>query len=415
MSMKLFRYITLLSLTGILMACSGASENSEALSLIDTSRDSNSTGTEIIPDTTAPTTPTNLQATNIVSNAVQLQWTASTDNVAVSGYRIYRNSSLLNTVTGTSFQDTTVTANTSYQYYVTAFDAANNTNASSTLVVSTPALIVPDTTSPSVPTNLRTSTAPTTSNVALAWNPSTDNIGVSGYRVYRNGSLIATAVSNSYTDNTVSASTSYTYVVLAFDAANNTASSNSLLVNTPSPADTTAPTAPGNLRTSSTPTQTQVSLIWDASTDNIGVAYYRVYRNSTQISQTTNTTYIDSSVAAGTSYSYTVRAYDAAGNFTASSALQVSTAAAAAASASLSWTPPTQNSDDSALTDLTGYVIYYGTSPTSLNNTLQVNLGLTEVVIDNLQSGVTYYFAITAVNSLGVESDLSNIVNKTTS
>lgn len=410
MSMKLFRLITLVSLTGLLIACSGASENNEALSIIDTSRDTNTT-----VDSISPTKPGNLHTVSVAASAVQLQWTASTDNVAVAGYRIYRNTVLLATLNGTTYLDSTVTADSNYQYYVEAYDAASNSNASDPISVTTLALVIPDTTAPTAPTNLRTSTAPTASSVSLVWNASTDNIAVSGYRVYRNGSLIATTASNSYTDTAVSASTSYTYLAMAFDAANNTASSNSLAINTPAAADTSAPTAPTNLRTSTTPTTTQVSLIWNASTDNVGVAYYRIYRNSTQISQTTNITYIDNTVSAGTSYTYTVRAYDAAGNNTVSSALQVSTPSAATATASLSWTPPTQNSDDTALTDLTGYVIYYGTSPSSLTNSLQVNLGLTAIVIDNLQSGVTYYFAITAVNSLGVESDLSNIVNKTTS
>lgn len=410
---KLFRLLALWPLAGMLIACSGASENSEALYIIDISHDPNTTENSVSTDDISPSQPENLHAVSVASNSVQLQWAASTDNVAVSGYRIFRDSILITSINGTSYQDTTVTASTSYQYYVEAYDAANNSNVSNTLSVTTLVLVIPDTTPPTVPANLRTSTSPTASSVSLVWNAATDNIGVSGYRIYRNGVLRTITASTSYVDNTVLASTSYTYVAIAFDTANNTSSSNTLAINTPAPADISAPTAPGNLRTFSTPTVAQVGLIWNASTDNVGVAYYRVYRNSTQISQTTNTTYTDNSVAAGTSYSYTIRAYDAAGNYSVSSTLQVTTPSAAA-STSLSWIPPTQNSDDSALTDLTGYVIYYGVSPAALNSSLSVSFGLTEVIIENLQSGVTYYFAITAVNSLGVESDLSNIVNKTT-
>ncbi len=82
-------------------------------------------------------------------------------------------------------------------------------------------------------------------------------------------------------------------------------------------------------------------------------------------------------------------------------------------SATLSWTPPTQNTDGSALGNLSGYRIYYGNSPTTLGNTIQLtNPGLTSYVVGNLTSG-TYYFAIAAYTSAGAESVLSNVSSKT--
>ena len=81
-------------------------------------------------------------------------------------------------------------------------------------------------------------------------------------------------------------------------------------------------------------------------------------------------------------------------------------------SATLSWTPPTQNTDGSALANLAGYRIYYGSSATSLTHTVQItNPGLTSYVLGNLASG-TYYFALAAYNSAGAESALSNIGSK---
>ncbi|MGW4791236.1 carbohydrate-binding protein [Nonomuraea sp. NPDC004297] len=77
-----------------------------------------------------------------------------------------------------------------------------------------------DTTAPSVPGNLR-STGVTSSSVSLAWNASTDNVGVTGYNVYRGGTLVTTATGTSYTDTGRAASTSYTYTVRARDAAGN--------------------------------------------------------------------------------------------------------------------------------------------------------------------------------------------------
>lgn len=80
--------------------------------------------------------------------------------------------------------------------------------------------------------------------------------------------------------------------------------------------------------------------------------------------------------------------------------------------ATLTWSPPTQNTDGSSLTNLTGYRIYYGAAPTELVQTIQVaNAGLTAYVIENLSPG-TYYFMVRAYTSGGSESDNSNVVTK---
>ncbi|HSN71911.1 MAG TPA: PKD domain-containing protein [Steroidobacteraceae bacterium] len=86
--------------------------------------------------------------------------------------------------------------------------------------------------------------------------------------------------------------------------------------------------------------------------------------------------------------------------------------AVANGSVTLSWTPPTQNTDGSALTDLAGYRIGYGTSATALNTVVELmNPGLTSAVIESLTSG-TWYFAVKAVNGAGVESDYSSVASK---
>lgn len=91
------------------------------------------------PDTTAPTTPTNLTPLVVSSSQINLAWTVSTDNVGVTGYDVYRNSTLLTTVTGTSYQNTGLAANTTYTYYVRAKDAAGNVSApSATVSAATP-------------------------------------------------------------------------------------------------------------------------------------------------------------------------------------------------------------------------------------------------------------------------------------
>ena len=81
-------------------------------------------------------------------------------------------------------------------------------------------------------------------------------------------------------------------------------------------------------------------------------------------------------------------------------------------SVTLSWLPPTTNTNGTALTNLAGYKIYYGTSPTSLTQSVQItNPGVADYVIDNL-SPATWYFSLVSYNSVDVESPLSAIVSK---
>jgi hypothetical protein len=82
-------------------------------------------------------------------------------------------------------------------------------------------------------------------------------------------------------------------------------------------------------------------------------------------------------------------------------------------SATLSWQPPTQRTDGSPLVDLAGYRILYGTSSSNLSNRVTLNnAGLTSYVIENLSQG-TWYFAMTAFDAAGAESDQSNVGSKT--
>ncbi|AUG81853.1 glycoside hydrolase [Kitasatospora sp. MMS16-BH015] len=90
-------------------------------------------------DTTAPSVPTGLAVTGTTTSSVSLSWTASTDNVGVTGYTVYRGGAKVATVTGTSYTDTGLTAATAYQYTVTAQDAAGNVSAASAAVTATTA------------------------------------------------------------------------------------------------------------------------------------------------------------------------------------------------------------------------------------------------------------------------------------
>ncbi len=94
------------------------------------------------------------------------------------------------------------------------------------------------------------------------------------------------------------------------------------------------------------------------------------------------------------------------------SAFSIIVSQTATSSATLTWTPPTQNEDGTALTDLASYKIYYGLSEGNYPNEIPVNNpGLTMFVVDNLAPN-TYFFVATSVNSVGVESAFSNVASK---
>ena len=82
--------------------------------------------------------------------------------------------------------------------------------------------------------------------------------------------------------------------------------------------------------------------------------------------------------------------------------------------ATLSWLPPTENTDGTALTNLAGYKIYYGTNEGAYTKVITIdNVGIATYVVDNLAAGNTYYFVVTAFDSAGLQSDYSSVGSKT--
>jgi chitodextrinase len=196
----------------------------------------------------------------------------------------------------------------------------------------------PDTTPPSAPTSL-SATASAYNRVNLTWNASTDNVGITGYYVVRNGTTVATTTTPGYADTTVNASTQYTYQVIARDAANNTATSNSASVTTPKAPDTTAPSVPQNVVASAV-SASQINVTWAASSDNTGVASYKIYRSGSLVATVGGSTlsYGNTGLSASTGYSYTVSACDAANNCSAQSKSSSATTKAVVTTGTLSGT-----------------------------------------------------------------------------
>lgn len=93
--------------------------------------------TIVDPDVTPPSVPANLTATPVALSQIDLAWDASTDNIAVSGYQVFRDGTQIATSGAITYSDTGLTPSTTYAYYVTAFDASGNFSASSTVVATT--------------------------------------------------------------------------------------------------------------------------------------------------------------------------------------------------------------------------------------------------------------------------------------
>jgi parallel beta-helix repeat protein len=176
-------------------------------------------GVTVVADTQAPSAPANLRGVSGTSS-ISLTWDASTDNVAVAGYSVHRNGSVVANVTTTSWTDSNVVAGTTYRYYVVAFDAAGNRSSSSNSIDIGVTASSADTQAPTVPASL-TVTSVTDSSVSLSWKASTDNVGVVGYRIYRDGSAVATTSSTGWTDSGLKSGSRYSYHVTALDAAGN--------------------------------------------------------------------------------------------------------------------------------------------------------------------------------------------------
>ena len=185
-------------------------------------------------DATAPSAPSTLTASALGGSQVNLSWTASTDNVAVTGYRVERcqgvgcsNFAPVGAPSLTSFSDTGLAPSTSYSYRVRATDAAGNLSGYSNVASTTTGVVVPDTTPPTAPAGLA-ATAVSSSQINLSWTASTDNVGVTGYHVERcqgagcaNFAQVGTATGTTFNNPGLTVSTSYSYRVRAADAAGN--------------------------------------------------------------------------------------------------------------------------------------------------------------------------------------------------
>ncbi|MDC1161958.1 GEVED domain-containing protein [Tenacibaculum sp.] len=325
-------------------------------------------------DTQAPTVPSNLTTSNITSSGLVLNWTASTDNVGVTGYDVYRANTILGTAIGTTYNVTGLTANTSYTFSVRAKDAAGNQSATSATVNAT----TTGTTNPS-PTYCESKSTRTSgefiSKVVIGTINNTSTRGTNGYQdhtskstnlVKNSSSTIAItpdwAGTSTYDEgyavwidynqdgdfadsgekvftkvkskdnpatgsftvpNTATLGNTRMRIIMEYNVVPDNSCDTSVnygevedyTVNITGggTVDTQAPTAPSNLSASGV-AQTSLTLNWGAATDNVGVTGYDVYRSNTKLITVTGTTYNVTGLTASTGYTFSVKAKDAAGN-----------------------------------------------------------------------------------------------------
>lgn len=195
-------------------------------------------GTAPSGDTTPPSVPTGLASSAITSTGFTVTWSASTDNVGVTGYQIRLASGTPISVSGTTYSFTGLTASTAYAVSVRARDAAGNWSAYSSALAVTTSGVGGDTTAPTVPGGLASS-AVTSSGFTVSWTASTDAVGVVGYEVFLDGVSYATPTATTQAVTGRTASTDYSVTVRARDAAGNwSAQSSALVVTTAAAAPT---------------------------------------------------------------------------------------------------------------------------------------------------------------------------------
>ncbi|MGY8910159.1 MAG: endonuclease, partial [Flavobacteriales bacterium] len=174
-------------------------------------------GIFITSDDQAPTVPTNVALSNITTSSIDVSWTASTDNVAVTKYEVYVDGTLNGEVSNTNYTITGLTPNTTYAVTVLAKDIASNKSENSAAINGT---TITDTTAPTVPTNVTNSNISGTT-IKVNWSASIDDTAVSSYNIYVNGTFNGSSTTNNYVVSGLTVSTTYSITISAKDASNN--------------------------------------------------------------------------------------------------------------------------------------------------------------------------------------------------
>ena len=175
---------------------------------------------------TAPDAPSNLKINELGGDYVKFSWDVPKGNIGAVAYAVYRNGVEIGDTTELDYTDYKLEVNKNYQYTVVAYDLGGNpSKPSEPLEV----IIKGDIIKPQVPSKLIAENI-LNDAVALKWQASTDNVGVTGYEIYRDGVMVGTTTEASYIDKTVEENKTYKYSVAAYDAAGNKSDKSAELV-----------------------------------------------------------------------------------------------------------------------------------------------------------------------------------------
>lgn len=261
-------------------------------------------------DIHSPSIPENIQVIGLTENTISIKWNAALDNVNVTGYRIFVNDELIEATASTNYELTGLSPDTEYTIKITAIDAAGNeSNQSDPVKVTTK---YQDNEPPTIPQEI-TVIGLTESSIGITWIESLDNVSVSGYNIFLNGEKKGTSINNYYLISGLTPRTQYEISVSAFDIeGNESAQSNAIKVTTEEP-DELAPTAPTGLSAVNV-SERSISLIWNASSDNVSVAGYHIMANGLRRGTSSSNSFQMTQLNPGIEYKISVSAYDAAGS-----------------------------------------------------------------------------------------------------
>ncbi|MCK4921749.1 MAG: sulfatase-like hydrolase/transferase [Bacteroidales bacterium] len=252
--------------------------------------------------------PTNLIALNITPTNLDLKWDASSHDIGLVGYEVYKDDVLETFATGTFVSITGLALDSTYKFKLKALDVTGTYSSESNEV--TIKTRYPDEESPSAPSNL-IATEITATGCELSWEPSNDNIGVIAYEVYKDGEFLTTTSGTSISISGLESFQTYIFTVKAKDFDGNISTeSNRFTIIT---SDNIPPTAPSNFTVSNI-TGNSCGLGWSASTDNVGIEEYEIYRDGVLDTIVYFPHVTISGLSNSTTYVFTVKAKDVAGN-----------------------------------------------------------------------------------------------------
>ena len=383
------------------------------------------------PDTTPPTVPLNLTGTNGFTTA-NLSWAASSDDVGVAGYNVLRCTPpaagqpctgiwIANT-TMPSYNDSSLTGGTLYNYQVQAFDlAGNHSPLSQTKTFQTYV------TSASAATNL-VATVVSAQEIDLCWSPPSNPTGLGSYLIYSGTSLsnlqqiaIRPSTATTYKAMSLAAGTTYYFGIVAVEQALNAPMTPPVYATT-----LPLPTPPSNV--AGAPAPTKVVLTWQENLQpgSLPISYYQIFKGTTpgsliDVGSASNATYTASSLTPNTTYYFEIVASDTGRDLsTPSDQIAVTTlpmpaapvnvvaTANSTAQITVTWS---ENIPPGGL-PIASYTVFRGTSSTGLTQ-LAVRTP-TQFVDTGLLPNTTYYYAVEATDTGRDVSPMSATAQATT-